>query len=142
VLVAETEVARIGGGLLVLVGVAKGDTRSEASRLASKTLSLRIFDDADGRMNLAVAQSGGAVLCVSQFTLHADVRRGSRPSYEGAAPAEQAEPLYSAFCSAIEDSGVKCERGVFGADMQLELTNDGPVTIILDTEDLARPRRA
>jgi D-tyrosyl-tRNA(Tyr) deacylase len=142
VVVTGSEVARIASGLVVLVGVAKGDTLSDAARLASKTLSLRIFDDPDGRMNLAVAQSGGAVLCVSQFTLHADVRRGSRPSYERAAPAGEAEPLYNAVCSAIEHAGVKCERGVFGADMQLELTNDGPVTIVLDTEDLARPRRS
>lgn len=140
--VTGTEVARIGRGLLVLVGVANGDTLSEALRLASKTLSLRIFGDADGRMNVAVAQAGGAVLCVSQFTLHANVRRGSRPSYERAAPADLAEPLYNAFCSAIEDAGLQCERGFFGADMQLELTNDGPVTIVLDTEDLARPRRS
>jgi D-tyrosyl-tRNA(Tyr) deacylase len=131
----------IAEGLLVFLGVAPEDTEADAARLAAKVVRLRIFDDDDGRMNRSVAECGGSVLCVSQFTLHADVRRGNRPAFTGAAPPEVAEPLYEAFRAAIEAEGVACPGGRFGAHMVVELVNDGPVTIILDTDDLARARR-
>lgn len=103
---------------------------------------MRIFEDNDGRMNRSVLDVGGAILCVSQFTLHADLRRGNRPSFDAAAPAEVAEPLYRQFCDAIRRQGVPCDEGTFGAKMQVSLINDGPVTIVLDSADLDRPRRA
>lgn len=130
----------IGRGLVVLVGVAHEDTEATVSRVAAKVAALRVFEDAEGRMNLSLAEAGGAVLAISQFTLHADVRRGNRPSFTGAAPAAVAEPLYEAFCRALEGAGLRCERGVFGAHMELDLVNDGPVTIIVDSADLERPR--
>jgi len=130
----------IGRGFAVLVGVAHEDTEATASRVAAKVAALRVFEDAEGRMNLSLAEAGGAVLAISQFTLHADVRRGNRPSFTGAAPAAVAEPLYEAFCRALEGAGLRCERGVFGAHMELDLVNDGPVTIIVDSADLERPR--
>ena len=131
----------IGDGLLVLLGVAVGDDLVTADRLAEKTLSLRIFEDAGGKMNRSVVDTGGAVLCVSQFTLLGDARRGNRPSFTGAARPEVAREIYEAFRSAIEQHGVTCERGVFGAHMDVELTNHGPVTIILNSADFERPRR-
>jgi len=118
--------AAIGPGLLVLLGVAPDDTEAMADRLADKVGALRIFDDAQGRMNDPLGDR--EVLCVSQFTLHADTRKGNRPSFIGAAPPELAEPLYERFCERL---GAK--RGKFGARMAVELVNDGPVTIILDT---------
>lgn len=136
------EAARIGTGLLVLLGVTHTDTDSQARRLADKVVRLRILDDEAGRMNRSVSETGGEVLCVSQFTLYADTRRGNRPSYDAAAPGRLAEPLYEAFCSAIEAAGVHCRRGQFGAEMLVQLANDGPVTIVLDTDDLDAPRRA
>lgn len=136
------EQATIGKGLLVLLGISVRDGVDEAGLLARRVAGLRVFDDAAGRMNLDAAAVGGSVLCVSQFTLYGDVRRGKRPSFEAAAPAEQALPLYEAFIRAILALGLPCERGVFGAAMQVELVNDGPVTIVIDTDDLARPRRA
>lgn len=119
-------VAQIGPGMLVLLGVATEDTAEDADRLADKVLKLRIFDDADGRMNEPVGDR--EVLCVSQFTLYGDARKGNRPSYVAAAPPEQAEPLYERFC---ERAGAK--RGVFGACMGVSLVNDGPVTLLLET---------
>lgn len=133
---------QIGRGLLVLLGVSRDDSTAEAALLAGKVSRLRVFEDAAGKMNLDVASAGGAVLCVSQFTLYGDTRKGNRPSFDGAAPGPQAEPLYESFCREIEATGLACERGVFGAEMQVELVNDGPVTLILDTDDLVRPRRA
>jgi len=118
--------AAIGPGLLVLLGVAPDDTEAMADRLADKVGALRIFDDAQGRMNDPLGDR--EVLCVSQFTLYADTRKGNRPSFIGAAPPELAEPLYERFCERL---GAK--RGKFGARMAVELVNDGPVTIILDT---------
>jgi D-tyrosyl-tRNA(Tyr) deacylase len=118
-------VAEIGPGMLVLLGLAKGDTPEQADRLAEKLRKLRIFDDAEGRMNDPLGER--EVLCVSQFTLYADARRGNRPSYVDAARPEIAEPLYERFCERL---GAK--RGVFGARMSVELTGDGPVTLILD----------
>ena len=133
--------AEIGAGLLVLLGITQGDNLETAQRLAAKSLDLRIFEDAGGKMNLSLPQSGGAVLCVSQFTLYGDVRRGNRPSFTDAAPPEDAEPLYDSFCAAIEATGIECARGVFGAHMEVELVNDGPVTLLLDSADFERPRR-
>jgi D-tyrosyl-tRNA(Tyr) deacylase len=128
-------------GLLVLVGVAPGDTALTARRMAAKAVALRIFEDPAGRMNLDVGAVGGAVLCVSQFTLYGDVRRGNRPSFSGAAEPALAEEIYEAFCLEIERLGLRCGRGVFGAHMEVAMVNDGPVTILLDSDDLDRPRR-
>ncbi|WP_322795857.1 D-aminoacyl-tRNA deacylase [Tepidiforma sp.] len=135
-------IGSIGRGAVVLVGVAREDTAGHAARLARKVAALRIFDDAEGRMNLDAAAAGGAFLCVSQFTLYGDLRRGNRPSWERAAPPELARPLFDAFVTALRETGVPCESGEFGAEMLVELVNDGPVTLILDTDDLERPRRA
>ena len=140
--VAGEKVGTIGKGLLVLLGVAHGDIRADAVRLAQKVCSLRVFEDSDRKMNLDIRTAGGAVLCVSQFTLLGDARKGNRPSFEGAAPPAEAEPLYEAFCEAVRAQGLVCETGTFGAHMEVHLVNDGPVTLILDTEELARPRRA
>lgn len=127
--------SRIGPGLLVLVGVRKGDTRDDAVRLAAKTVALRIFDDADGVMNLSLLATGGELLAVSQFTLLASTRRGNRPSYIEAAGHDVAIPLYDLYCAECERLlGRPVGRGVFGADMQVALVNDGPVTIVIDSE--------
>jgi D-tyrosyl-tRNA(Tyr) deacylase len=123
------------------VGVAADDTAATASRTAEKVAGLRIFEDEAGRMNLGLADVGGEVLAVSQFTLYGDVRRGRRPSFEDAAPGEDALPLYEAFCAAIEAVGIRCARGAFGEHMDVTLTNDGPVTLIIDSRDLDAPRR-
>ena len=134
-------VGAIERGLLVLLGVAHGDDADTAKQFATKVASLRVFEDAEGRMNLSCAEVDGAVLGISQFTLLGDVRRGRRPSFAGAAPPELAEPLYETFCAAIEAAGLRCERGRFGAHMDVALVNDGPVTLVLDSDDLQRPRR-
>jgi D-tyrosyl-tRNA(Tyr) deacylase len=123
----------IGLGLLVLLGVGAGDTRTEADYLVEKTIGLRIFEDAGGKMNLSVAEVGGALLVVSQFTLYGDARRGKRPSFDGAAPPEQARELYEYFVEKVRASGVRSETGRFQETMQVELVNDGPVTILLDS---------
>lgn len=135
-------VSAIGPGLLVLVGVNAADTEDTARKLALRVAGLRLFEDAAGKMNLALADAGGAVLAVSQFTLYGDVRRGRRPSFAAAAPPAVAEPLFEAFCRTIEGEGLRCARGRFGAHMQVRLLNDGPVTIIVDSDALAAPRRA
>jgi D-aminoacyl-tRNA deacylase len=124
----------IGAGLLVLLGVADGDGESDAARLAEKVARLRIFENDDGRFDRSVLDTGGAVLVVSQFTLIADSKRqkGTRPDFSKAARPEVAEPLYEHFCQVLRDLGVPVETGVFGARMQVELVNDGPVTIVLD----------
>jgi len=124
----------IGRGFLVLLGVAKTDTAADADHLAEKISGLRIFEDSDGKMNLALADVNGAVLAVSQFTLHGDVRRGKRPSFDSAAPPDQARKLYEYFVERVRALGLRCETGVFQAMMQVELVNDGPVTILLDSE--------
>ncbi|MET0512770.1 MAG: D-aminoacyl-tRNA deacylase [Thermoleophilaceae bacterium] len=121
------EVARIGHGLLVLLGVTHGDGPAEAARLAGKLERLRIFEDAEGRMNLSVREIDGEVLCVSQFTLYGDVRKGNRPSFVDAAPPGQAEPLYERVREALSARG-----GVFGARMEVALVNDGPVTLLVE----------
>jgi D-aminoacyl-tRNA deacylase len=123
--VGERTVAEIGPGLLVLLGIARDDDAQTADRLAEKVRAMRIFDDADGRMNEPLGERES--LCISQFTLYGDARKGSRPSYVAAAPGEQAEPLYERFCERAE-----AKRGVFGAHMAVSLVNDGPVTILLE----------
>jgi D-tyrosyl-tRNA(Tyr) deacylase len=139
--VAGATTGEIDRGLLVFLGVTHSDTPQIADHLTEKVLGLRIFEDDAGKMNLDVSQAGGAVLCVSQFTLYADTRRGRRPSFDDAARPEPARLLYERFCSAIEARGVTCARGSFGAHMEVTLVNDGPVTILIDSDDLARPRR-
>jgi D-tyrosyl-tRNA(Tyr) deacylase len=122
------EVSRIGPGLLVLLGIRRGDTEAEADRLAAKLLALRIFEDDEGKMNLNVEDAGGEILCVSQFTLYGDTRKGNRPGFVDAAPPEGAEPLYERV-----REGLNAQGGVFGARMAVALTNDGPVTLLIET---------
>ena len=135
VVVEDIVVGSIAHGLLVLVGVVQDDTEADAIAAASKIAGLRIFRDADDKMNLALSDIDGSMLVVSQFTLAGDVRKGRRPSFVGAARPEAAEPLITAFCKTVSDVGVPVEQGVFGADMAVSLVNDGPVTLIIDTED-------
>jgi len=132
----------IGLGLVVYVGIADGDDEAEARRMAQKTAGLRIFNDAEGRFNLSLLDTRAEALVVSQFTLFADARRGRRPSFDAAARPEVAEPLVEAYAQALEALGVRVARGRFGAHMQVESVNDGPVTVILDSAELDRPRRA
>ena len=127
VTVGGEEVARIGPGLLVLLGVRRGDGQASADRIASKLLALRVFEDAEGKMNLSVRDVGGEVLVVSQFTLYGDARKGNRPSFVDAAPPDEAEPLYERVRAATGAEG-----GVFGARMAVALVNDGPVTLLLE----------
>ena len=125
-------IGEIGTGLLVLLGIERTDEPGEAKRLARKVAQLRIFEDDGGKFAHSLVDTAGAALVVSQFTLIADTRKGNRPSFANAAPAEQAEPLYEEFCEALVAEGVPVERGVFGARMAVELVNEGPVTIVLD----------
>jgi len=134
-------VGSIGPGLAVLLGVAQGDSSEEAQRLARKTAELRIFGDAEGRLSFSLLDVAGEALVVSQFTLLADSRKGRRPSFTAAAPPELAEPLVRQFEESLRELGVPVASGRFGAYMQLEIVNDGPLTIILDTADFQRPRR-
>jgi D-aminoacyl-tRNA deacylase len=122
----------IGLGLVVLLGVARKDDGAVAARLAGKVARLRIFEDGEGRFDGSVTDAGGSVLVVSQFTLIADTAKGNRPSFTDAAPPEDAEPLYERFCSELAGLGLAVESGVFGARMEVELVNDGPVTIVLE----------
>jgi D-tyrosyl-tRNA(Tyr) deacylase len=122
----------IGAGLCVLLGVARGDTDAAAERLAAKVAGLRIFENAEGKFDRSLLDTGGAALVVSQFTLLAHTEKGNRPSFSGAAPPEEAERLYEVFGAALRDAGVEVATGVFGARMTVELVNDGPVTIVLD----------
>jgi D-tyrosyl-tRNA(Tyr) deacylase len=124
---------KIGPGLLVLLGVSRSDSEDEAQYLADKIAGLRIFQDEDGKMNLSVAEMGGDVLVVSQFTLYGDVRRGKRPSFDAAAPPEQARQLYEYFVERVRAAGLPCQTGRFQEMMKVELVNDGPVTILLDS---------
>jgi D-tyrosyl-tRNA(Tyr) deacylase len=126
----------IGMGVLVLLGVGQNDTEADATYLAEKIAGLRIFEDHDGKMNRSVADVGGSVLAVSQFTLYGDVRRGKRPSFDAAAPPEPARRLYDSFVERIRAAGLRCETGRFQEMMQVELVNEGPVTILLDSEKL------
>lgn len=126
-------ISEIGPGLLLLVGVAKGDTEAEADWLAEKVAGLRVLSDDEGKMNLGVRETGGEILAVSQFTLLADTKKGKRPSFVNAAPPQEAEPLFDYFCERLRTAGVgSVQTGSFGAMMNVELTNDGPVTIILE----------
>jgi len=132
--VGDEVVGEIGPGFLVLLGVGKTDTIADADYLAAKILGLRIFDDESGKMNLSLTETRGAVLAISQFTLYGDVRTGRRPSYDDAAPPAQARELYEYFLKKIRDAGVHLQTGRFQAAMRVELVNDGPVTILLDSK--------
>jgi D-aminoacyl-tRNA deacylase len=132
--IAGETVGEIGPGLLVLLGVTHADTPEQAQWLAEKIAGLRIFNDADGKMNRDVTEAGGSMLIVSQFTLYGDCRKGRRPSFIDAAPPPIAIPLYEAFINAVKALGVPVATGRFGADMQVELVNDGPVTVIVDSK--------
>jgi D-tyrosyl-tRNA(Tyr) deacylase len=124
---------KIDLGLLVLLGVGRDDGEADATYLAEKIAGLRVFEDAEGKMNRSVQEVGGSVLAVSQFTLYGDVRRGKRPSFDGAAPPEKARRLYEFFVEQIRAAGLRCETGRFQEMMQVELVNEGPVTILLDS---------
>jgi D-tyrosyl-tRNA(Tyr) deacylase len=134
-------VGEIGQGLLVLVGVAAGDEPEEGRRMAAKTAELRIFNDEQGRFERSLTDVAGGALVVSEFTLIADVRKGRRPSFNGAARPSDALPVYEAYGKALAELGVKVEYGRFGAHMDIDLINDGPVTVVIDSADLDRPRR-
>jgi D-tyrosyl-tRNA(Tyr) deacylase len=126
-------VGEIGPGLCVLLGVARDDDEAGAERLAGRVARLRIFENDEGKFDRSVLDTGGAVLVVSNFTLTADTAKGNRPSFSETAPPDRAEPLYHSFCAALRQLGIPVETGVFGARMRLELANDGPVTVLLDT---------
>jgi len=132
----------IGRGFLVLAGIGAEDEDSDLDLMADKIVSLRVFPDEAGKMNVSVKDAGGALLVVSQFTLHADCRKGRRPSFTRAAPPEKASAMMDAFIARLRVLGMTVETGVFGAMMDVELINGGPVTIILDTDDLKRPRNS
>jgi len=132
VTVGEGVVGEVGAGFVVLLGVAHDDSVETAERLAGRVARLRVFENEDGRLDRSLQETNGAALVVSQFTLVADTRKGNRPSFTDAARPEVAEPLYESFCAALAREGVRVERGVFGARMQLALVNDGPVTVVLD----------
>ena len=135
VTVADEVVGRIDQGLLVLLGVAADDTSDDVLQMADKIIGLRVFDDAEGKMNLALADVGGGLLVVSQFTLLGDCRKGRRPSFVAAAPPEMAERMYEQFVAAARQAGAKVATGTFRAHMLVELVNDGPVTILLDSKE-------
>ena len=129
-------VGQIGTGYLLLVGITHGDTKQEAEYLAKKVANMRIFNDAEGKMNLSLGEVGGAVLSISQFTLYGNAHKGNRPSFIKAAPPEMAEPLYAYFNTLLRELyGLTVETGRFGADMKVDFVNDGPVTILLDSAD-------
>jgi D-tyrosyl-tRNA(Tyr) deacylase len=134
--VGDETTGEVGRGLLVLLGVRKGDADDAADYLAEKVAGLRVFEDAEGKMNLDVQQAGGAVLVVSQFTLYGDVRKGKRPSFDDAARPDEARALYEYFVAKLCGLGLKVATGRFQEMMQVELVNDGPVTILLDTEKM------
>lgn len=134
VTIAGETISRIGPGLMILLGIEEADDATDASWLCGKIAKMRIFSDPDGKMNLSLAEIGGDVLVVSQFTLHASTRKGNRPSFLRAAPPSHSEPLYEAFCDLMaRETGRPVLRGVFGGDMQVSLINDGPVTILMDS---------
>jgi D-aminoacyl-tRNA deacylase len=133
--VARARVApggEIGAGLCILLGVARGDTKADAERLAGKVARLRVFENAEGKFDRSLLDTDGAALVVSQFTLIADTAKGNRPSFADAAASDEAEPIYELFCAALRELGVEVATGVFGARMAVELVNDGPVTIVLE----------
>jgi D-tyrosyl-tRNA(Tyr) deacylase len=132
--VAGEAVGRIGCGFLVLLGLGKDDTEAAGETLAEKIVNLRVFDDDQGRMNRSLQETGGQALCVSQFTLYGDCRKGRRPSYDQAAAPERAESLYESFVASLRRRGISTETGRFRALMEVELVNDGPVTLLLDSD--------
>jgi D-tyrosyl-tRNA(Tyr) deacylase len=132
--VAGAVVGSIGRGLVVLLGVGRADTAADAEYLAEKTAGLRVFPDSAGKMNCALADIGGAVLAVSQFTLYGDCRKGRRPSFDEAAPADLAQSLYQQYVNCVRERGLPVETGIFQAMMEVELVNDGPVTLLLDSK--------
>jgi D-aminoacyl-tRNA deacylase len=136
VVVSGATVGSVGRGLLIFLGVGQDDTEEDAVYLVDKVAGLRIFPDQQGQMNLSLATVAGEVLVVSQFTLCGDCRKGRRPSYSGAAPAEKAEQLYRVFVDRLRSTGLRLAEGVFGAMMQVSLVNDGPVTLLLDSRRL------
>jgi D-aminoacyl-tRNA deacylase len=136
VVVAGETVGEITGGLLILLGVGEGDSTEVAVKMAAKCANLRIMEDEANKMNVCLLDSGGAALVVSQFTLYADCRKGRRPSFTGSAGPEESERLYGIFCQAMRDLGIRVETGVFRAEMSVQLTNDGPVTIWLDSDEI------
>ncbi len=138
VTVDEKITGQINRGFLILLGVENGDTEKQAEKLSAKISGLRVFKDNDDKMNLSLSDIGGSVLVVSNFTLCGNCRKGRRPSFEAAARPETAEPLYEYFCECMKKNGIsQVEKGIFGADMKVRLLNDGPVTLIIDTKDLA-----
>ena len=140
VTIDQKTVGEIGNGILLLLGISERDGKEEVTYLAEKCVGLRIFEDSEGKMNRSLADVGGKMLIVSQFTLYADCKKGKRPSFTGAARPEHAIPLYESFIETVEEKGINVQTGVFGADMLVSLENDGPVTILLDTEEIM-PRR-
>jgi D-aminoacyl-tRNA deacylase len=134
--VEEQVVGQIGAGIVVLVGVGRDDTPTSGEVLAEKIANLRVFDDDQGRMNRSLLETGGQALCVSQFTLYGDCRKGRRPSYDQAAPPDRALLLYETFVQSLRDLGIRTETGQFRAMMDVELVNDGPVTLLLDSDRL------
>lgn len=134
--VEEQVVGRIGSGFLILLGVGKDDTETAGEALAEKIANLRVFDDAQGKMNRSLLETGGQALCVSQFTLYGDCRKGRRPSYDQAAAPDRALSLYETFVKSLRDRGIPTETGRFRAMMDVELVNDGPVTLLLDSDRL------
>ena len=130
------ELGRVGQGYMVLCGVEDGDTQEDVKYCVEKTVGLRVFEDDAGKMNRDILESGGAVLAISQFTLHGDVRHGRRPSFIRAARPETAVPLYDAYCEGLRAVGLQVETGRFGADMKVSLINDGPVTLLIDSRRL------
>jgi D-tyrosyl-tRNA(Tyr) deacylase len=132
--VGEEVVGKIGAGLLVLLGVGKEDVEADAEYLCVKITGLRVFEDESGKMNRSLLEAGGSMLTVSQFTLYGDVRKGKRPSFDEAAPPQLANQLYEYFVRKVREAGINCETGRFQAMMQVELVNDGPVTILLDSK--------
>lgn len=138
VTIGGEEVAAIGKGLLILLGVTHGDGKKESDYLAAKCAGLRIFRDSEDKMNLSVSDVGGEALVVSQFTLYSDCRKGKRPAFIAAARPETAIPLYERFVEKLRETGLRVGTGQFGADMQVSLLNDGPVTILMDTEEMMK----
>ena len=132
--VEKKAVGKINSGLLVLIGISGDDDTNDITYIANKILNLRIFNDNEGKMNLNISDSGGEILVVSQFTLYGDCRKGNRPSYSGAAPPDKAVGVYKQFVDELRRSGIGIKEGVFGALMEVDLVNDGPVTIMLDSE--------
>ncbi|WP_018467392.1 D-aminoacyl-tRNA deacylase [Calidithermus timidus] len=141
VVVDGQSVGQIGVGFVVLLGVRRGDALEDAAYLARKIAGLRVFSDGEGKLNLSLAEVGGEVLVVSQFTLYADTRRGNRPGFSEAAAPDEGKRLYEQFCNLLAAQGLHVETGVFQAHMQVYLVNDGPVTILLDSSERQRPTR-